>query len=62
MLDSKELNLWWETVANSFTEAGIYGNSGIRFRSRFISKCHVKANSIETPKYAVIIFRVLNVA
>ncbi|KAF4627996.1 hypothetical protein G7Y89_g10153 [Cudoniella acicularis] len=33
---------------------GIYGNSGIRWRQKFISKCHVKTNSIEEPYYACI--------
>lgn len=32
---------------------GIYGNNGIRFRQRFISKCHLKTKSIEESCYAV---------
>lgn len=32
---------------------GIYGNCGVRFRQRFISKCHVKTKSIEDSCYAV---------
>ncbi|EHL02216.1 hypothetical protein M7I_1810 [Glarea lozoyensis 74030] len=32
---------------------GIYGNSGIRWRQKFISKCHIKTGSIEEPMYAV---------
>ncbi|KAE8441922.1 hypothetical protein EG329_004180 [Mollisiaceae sp. DMI_Dod_QoI] len=34
--------------------AGIYGNCGIRFRQRFISKCHLKTKSVEEPCYACI--------
>lgn len=34
--------------------AGIYGNSGIRWRQKFIWKCHVKTNSVEEPIYACI--------
>ncbi|CZR64176.1 uncharacterized protein PAC_14073 [Phialocephala subalpina] len=33
---------------------GIYGNCGVRFRQRFISKCHVKTKSIEESCYACI--------
>ncbi|TAQ85041.1 hypothetical protein B7494_g6635, partial [Chlorociboria aeruginascens] len=34
--------------------AGIYENSGIRWRQKFISKCHVKTNSVDEPYYACI--------
>jgi hypothetical protein len=34
--------------------AGIYINSGIRWRQNFISKCHVKAHSIDEPIYSCI--------
>ena len=34
------------------SEAGIYGNCGIRFRQRFLSKCHVKTGSVEESLYA----------
>ena len=33
---------------------GIYGNYGIRFRQKFISKCHLRTNSIDEPMYACI--------
>lgn len=33
---------------------GIYGNSGIRFRQKFISKCHLRTNSVDEPMYACI--------
>ncbi|KAE9370685.1 hypothetical protein N431DRAFT_343674 [Stipitochalara longipes BDJ] len=44
----------WNDVEKdkSLDRSGIYGNSGIRFRQRFVSKSHLKANSIESPKYA----------
>ncbi|RDW64066.1 hypothetical protein BP5796_10568 [Coleophoma crateriformis] len=34
--------------------AGIYGNCGIRWRQRFITKCHLKTNSVDDPVYACI--------
>ncbi|TVY78513.1 hypothetical protein LSUE1_G008168 [Lachnellula suecica] len=34
--------------------SGIYGSSGIRWRQKFISKCHVKTTSIEEPLYACV--------
>ncbi|KAJ5040526.1 uncharacterized protein L3040_006180 [Drepanopeziza brunnea f. sp. 'multigermtubi'] len=34
--------------------SGIHGSSGIRWRQRFISKCHVKTNSLKEPVYACI--------
>lgn len=34
--------------------SGIYGNNGIRWRQKFISKCHVKTASIEEPLYACV--------
>ena len=34
--------------------AGIYGNNGIRWRQRFISKCHLKSHSIDEPLYGCI--------
>lgn len=33
---------------------GIYGNHGIRFRQRFISKCHIRTNSVDEAMYACI--------
>lgn len=35
-------------------KSGIYGNSGIRFRQMFLSKCHVKTSSVDEPFYACI--------
>lgn len=34
--------------------SGIYGNSGIRFRQKFISKCHLRTNNVDEPVYACI--------
>jgi len=41
-------------VTNRSAGGGIYGNSGIRWRQKFISKCHVKTNNIDEPIYACI--------
>ncbi|KAG4427477.1 hypothetical protein IFR05_017039 [Cadophora sp. M221] len=46
---------WNEVEKDKLLErSGIYGNSGIRWRQRFISKCHLKTNSVEEPIYACI--------
>jgi hypothetical protein len=34
--------------------SGIYGNSGIRWRQKFISKCHLRTDSIESSFFACI--------
>ncbi|KAF7960422.1 hypothetical protein EAE96_000104 [Botrytis aclada] len=34
--------------------SGIYSNTGIRWRQRFISKCHLKTSSIDDPIYGCI--------
>ncbi|KAG9231692.1 hypothetical protein BJ875DRAFT_468735 [Amylocarpus encephaloides] len=46
----------WNDVEKDrlLSREGIYGNSGIRWRQKFISKCHVKTSSIEEPLYACI--------
>jgi hypothetical protein len=33
---------------------GIYGNSSIRFRQRFITKCHLRTESLDQPLYACV--------
>jgi hypothetical protein len=33
---------------------GIYGHTGIRFRQRFISKCHIRTDSVDQPLYGCI--------
>ncbi|KAL2065665.1 hypothetical protein VTL71DRAFT_3335 [Oculimacula yallundae] len=46
---------WNEVEKDRLLErSGIYGNSGIRWRQRFLSKCHLKTNSVEEPIYACV--------
>jgi hypothetical protein len=50
---SYEVN--WNDVEKDrlLDRAGIYGNSGVRFRQRFVSKSHIKTKSIDESYYAV---------
>jgi hypothetical protein len=53
LLDRMLLHYIFGSLADCYLGSGIYGNSGIRWRQKFISKCHVKTSSIEEPLYAV---------
>ncbi|KAG9244854.1 hypothetical protein BJ878DRAFT_479768 [Calycina marina] len=48
----------WQAIENDakmdVTGTGIQGSGGIRYRQRFLSKCHVKTSSHEEPYYACI--------